>query len=149
MTKAKIGQVLGAVPAIMVRVTKWYNSNAVSNPPTKSELYDMTRWAWKASLVRAQKAQVIIGVARDAKTGVGHVVSVYQIRKCNRVSAILPPQTRSGDPVVAEDIRKNVRVAFEGHAATGALQNVLAGKTVGDWFVNGRNHPQPFEYFNC
>lgn len=149
MTKTKVGQLLGTVPAIMVRVTKWYNSKAVGNPPTKNELYDMTRWAWKARLARAQNAQIIIGVARDAKTGVGRVVSVYQIKKCDRVSNVLPPQTRPGDPVVAEDIRKNVRVAFEGLPATGALQNALIGKTVGNWFVNGQNHPQPFEYFNC
>ena len=149
MTKTKVGQLLGAVPAIMVRVTKWYNSNAVSHPPTKSELYDMTRWAWTARLARAQNAQIIIGVARDAKMGVGRVVSVYQIKKCDFVSNILPPQTRPGDPVVAADICKNVRVAYEGHPAVGALKNALLGKTVGDWFVNGREHPLPFEYFNC
>ena len=146
MTKAKIGQLLGTVPAIMVRITEQYNSKAVSNPPTKSELYDMTRWAWTAGLTRAQKAQVIIGVARTTKTGVGHVVSVYQIKKCDRVSNILPPQTRPNDPVVAADIRKNVRVAFEGHLAT---SSTLLGKTVGNWFVDARNRPTPFVYFNC
>lgn len=41
MTKAKIGQLLGTVPAIMVRITEQYNSKTVSNPPTKSELYDL------------------------------------------------------------------------------------------------------------
>ena len=149
MTKAKVQQLLGTIPAIMVRVTKWYNSNMVSDPPTKNELYDMTRWAWTASLARAQKAQIIIGVARDAKTGIGRVVSVCQVKKCDLVSNIQSPQTRPGDPVVAADISKNVRVAFEGQHATGALPSALVGNTVGAWFVNGRNHPQPFEYFNC
>lgn len=149
MTKAKVQQLLGTIPAIMVRVTNWYNSDMVSNPPTKNELYDMTRWAWTASLARAQKAQIIIGVARDAKTGIGRVVSVCQVKRCDLVSNILPPQTRPGDPVVAADISKNVRVAFEGQHATGALSSALVGNTVGAWFVNGRNHPRPFEYFNC
>ena len=146
MTKAKIGQLLRTVPAIMVRITEQYNSKAVSNPPTKSELYDMTRWAWTAGLTHAQKAQVIIGVARVPKTVVGRVVSVYQIKKCDRVSHILPPQTRPNDPVVAADIRENVRVAFEGHPAT---SSTLLGKTVGNWFVDPRNRPTPFVYFNC
>ena len=149
MTKAMVQQLLGTIPAIMVRVTKWYNSNMVSDPPTKNELYDMTRWAWTASLARAQKAQIIIGVARDAKTGIGRVVSVCQVKRCDLVSNILPPQTRLGDPIIAADISKNKRVAFEGQLAAGALPNALIGKTVGDWFVNGSKHPGPFEYFNC
>lgn len=149
MTREEVGQLLGNVPAIMVRITQLYNSNSFSHPPTKDELYDITRWAWTVSAERAQNAHMIIGVAKDAKTGVGSVVSAYEISKCDLVGNVLRPVTRLNDPEVANDLSENERVAFEGTPVSGTLQASLLGRTVGEWFLDGHNHPLPFEYFNC
>lgn len=129
---------LNGVPAMFIKVSRLYKEDM-----STQELYDAVRWAWRVSLERAQRAQVVYAVAN------GRVVGVFNNPTWQRCTAISQAPEREEEAKARELIEEG-RCFFtcEKRDVDNAFRRIPQDNML-DAQLNGNGGRAVCRYFNC